>query len=155
MPTRSIDAMLARPRQHIRSALIVSLSFLVAAYSWIFATDRILIALALDTQTHQQLERLKGLFFVSLCAGVIFLLVLRNVKPLVQATRLLREREREATARAEELAAVMDAVPAAVWIARDPGCLSITGNRYANELLRVGRHVNHSLTAEESQRPSH
>jgi PAS domain S-box-containing protein len=39
--------------------------------------------------------------------------------------------------RTEELERLMDALPASVWIAHDRGCATVTGNRSANELLRV------------------
>lgn len=57
--------------------------------------------------------------------------------------------------RAAELEAVLQAVPAAVWIAHDPDCLSITGNRTANELLRLPPDAEASLTAKADLRPVH
>ncbi|MFN7915168.1 MAG: PAS domain-containing sensor histidine kinase [Vicinamibacterales bacterium] len=40
-------------------------------------------------------------------------------------------------ARAEELQQLLDAAPAAIWIAHDPECRRITGSRFAAELLRM------------------
>ncbi|HVK67743.1 MAG TPA: PAS domain S-box protein [Polyangium sp.] len=49
----------------------------------------------------------------------------------------LRESEERARARALEIEALMDATPAAVWIAHDPHCHLITGSRTAYEMMRV------------------
>ncbi|MDI3284384.1 PAS domain S-box protein [Polyangium sp. 15x6] len=49
----------------------------------------------------------------------------------------LRESEERARARAHEMEAMMDATPAAIWIAHDPQCHVITGSRTAYEMMRV------------------
>jgi len=58
----------------------------------------------------------------------------------------LEDSEERARERAARLQAVLDAAPAVIWIAHDRECRSITGNRAANELLRVpeGRNVSKS-----------
>ena len=49
--------------------------------------------------------------------------------------------------KSEELAAILDAIPALVWTSLDPECRIITGNRYVNELFGVSAGANISQTA--------
>ncbi len=53
----------------------------------------------------------------------------------------------EAEQVAEELRTVLELAPVAIWIAHDPQCLKITGNRYADEIMKAPRGANISLTA--------
>jgi PAS domain S-box-containing protein len=50
-----------------------------------------------------------------------------------------------------ELQIVLDTVPVAVWIARDPDCRTITGNIYANQLIGVQQGNNISQSAPPSE----
>ena len=73
----------------------------------------------------------------TLTARTMYRTVVGDITERKQAEQKLHqvtERERE---RAEELATVLQAVPACVWIAHDPECLHITGNHAADELLRL------------------
>jgi PAS domain S-box-containing protein len=69
---------------------------------------------------------------------------------LVQA---LRESEKREKARSDELEAVLDAVPAAVWITHDTQALQLTGNRLSYEWLRLPKGANASKFAPEGERP--
>jgi PAS domain S-box-containing protein len=66
----------------------------------------------------------------------------------------LERSEAEARARATELVAILDAVPAGTFIAHDPECQRITSNRVGYELLRLPPGVNASKSAPEGERPS-
>jgi PAS domain S-box-containing protein len=72
-----------------------------------------------------------------------------------QAAEALRQSEQRERQRATELATVLDAVPAAVWIAHDPDCLHITGNRKGDEVLQLPRGGESSLTEAATARPKH
>ncbi|AUX80019.1 PAS domain S-box protein [Sinorhizobium fredii] len=69
------------------------------------------------------------------------------------AEEQLRRNEASERARAAELMAIMEAVPASIWIARAPDCRVISGNRAAYELLRQAPDSNLSLSAPTSERP--
>ncbi|MEE9911801.1 MAG: PAS domain S-box protein [Deltaproteobacteria bacterium] len=67
----------------------------------------------------------------------------------------LRESERHERERAMELEALLDAVPTPVFVAQDPDCLHITGNRAADELLKMPPLSETSLSAPPDVRPRH
>ncbi|HEY3284846.1 MAG TPA: PAS domain-containing protein [Armatimonadota bacterium] len=69
-----------------------------------------------------------------------------------EALRVGQERERR---RAAEIEALMEAVPAAVWISRDPLCQVISGSRVARHILRAPEGSNLSLSGPEDERPTH
>jgi signal transduction histidine kinase len=94
--------------------------------------------------------------------GVLLLLVLLMLGTLLYLQRQLRvaQRSREEAVRANDLAsvrladleAVLDTVPAAVFIAHDPGCQDIRGNGFAEVLFRAPPGSNLSLSAPEGTR---
>ena len=65
----------------------------------------------------------------------------------------LQKSEKRERVRSEELEAVLDAVPVAVFIAHDPQVLQLTGNRLSYEWLRVPVGTNFSKSAPEGERP--
>ena len=68
--------------------------------------------------------------------------------------RALMESERKQRHRAAELRIVLDVLPAAVCIANDPECKSITGNRMAYDLLRLPQGSNLAVTGTDAEKPA-
>ena len=81
--------------------------------------------------------------------------MLTDITERKQAEKAMRESEQRERERAEELAALLDAVPTPVIIANDPDCNHLIGNRAANELMRLSRRGEISLTAPLERRPHH
>jgi two-component system, chemotaxis family, CheB/CheR fusion protein len=74
--------------------------------------------------------------------------VMRDITERKKAEEALSQARAEAEMRADEMQAVLDVSPVAVWIAHDVRCLRITGNRYADELImQVPRGANISASA--------
>lgn len=64
-------------------------------------------------------------------------IVVSDITERKRMERALMESERKQRQRAAELKILFESVPAAVCIANDPECKSITGNRMAYDLLRL------------------
>jgi PAS domain S-box-containing protein len=79
----------------------------------------------------------------------------RDITAHKAAQEALRHSEERERARARELETLMDAVPAAVWVANDRECARLSGNRTSYELLRMATGVNVSQTGPEHERPRH
>lgn len=78
-----------------------------------------------------------------------------DVSYLNQSSAALEASEARYREKVAELEAMMDAVPAYVWIARDPDSRFITGNRAAHQVLKMKPGQNLSKTAPEPEVPRH
>jgi PAS domain S-box-containing protein len=63
--------------------------------------------------------------------------------------------EEELRRRVEELETLMDVMPVAVWLARDPECRHVLGNRAGYAMLRMAEGTNLSKTAPAGDGPTH
>jgi PAS domain S-box-containing protein len=79
----------------------------------------------------------------------------REIEEHKRTGAALRKSEARERARAADLKAIMDAVPAVIWIARDPQGHYIVGNPAANRLLRMEEEENTSLTPGQGLPPTH
>ena len=78
--------------------------------------------------------------------------VQKRMFDLSQANAELRESRNAEHARRSELEALMEAAPVAIWMAHDPKCLRITGNRAAHAMLRLppGENISRSIPEAET-----
>jgi CheY-like chemotaxis protein len=83
----------------------------------------------------------------------VLLATVRAFLRLRRVDRALRASEALARATAEELQAVMAAVPAAVMLAHDPAGRWVTGNRATHELLRLPEGVDPSIAVMPDSQP--
>ena len=65
------------------------------------------------------------------------LVIMWDTTDLKKAELAMRESEQQEKARRAELEAIMDAVPAIVWIAHDPACQHVSGNQAAHKFFQV------------------
>ncbi len=72
-----------------------------------------------------------------------------------RAEAALRESEERERLRRRELEAILEAIPAAVFIAEDPVCARMSFNRAGQELLRLSADANASKSAPEGEAPQH
>ena len=82
-------------------------------------------------------------------------ILFNDISERMQAEEAMRQSERRERERAEELAVLFEAVPTAVFIARDPDCLHLTGNRLADEILRISHGEELSMSGPPETRPRH
>jgi PAS domain S-box-containing protein len=78
-----------------------------------------------------------------------------DVTALEEIEAALRESERSARARGEEVLAIMESAPAVILVARDPQGRTIVGNRTSYEVLRMRPGLNASATAPDGSGPTH
>ncbi|MGD1000306.1 MAG: PAS domain S-box protein [Candidatus Brocadiia bacterium] len=80
-------------------------------------------------------------------------MVIRDVTERVRMEEELRENEASARARADELAALLAATPALIFIAHDPACRRMTSSDAALRVLRLPHDANTSKSAPPGERP--
>lgn len=123
---------------HVRGA---SLACAIVGAVAVWATDHGLGPIA-SIEIPEALHIPLGQQFVATSSlTMLILAVVANERSgkhaLEQQQAQLRLAEEEARALAEEFEAVLGAVPAAIWVARDPDCREIVGNDMARSLLRL------------------
>ena len=83
-----------------------------------------------------------------------FVSIFSDITDRKLAEDALRRREAEARARAEELAILMDTVPALIFIAHDPECRRMSCSKKTYQFMHVPEWGNVSMSAPEEERPT-
>ncbi len=90
---------------------------------------------------------------LALAVSVLVVVGLAALGPILGTASRAKAAEAESRALGNELSSLLEVVPTAVWIARDPAAAHITGNRAARELLRMPSGSNLSLSGPDA--PEH
>lgn len=85
-------------RTAVHGALHITIIYLVFSLLWIFLSDRILLAFTDDINLIALISNLKGFFFVSISALIIFMLVSRKI---AEKNEIIAALDREVDVRAE------------------------------------------------------
>ena len=81
--------------------------------------------------------------------------ITRDLTERKRAEEDLQQNERRVRELLAQMEAVLDNMPIPIFYAHDPECLHMTGNRTAEEFLRIARRAEASLSAPEGVRPTH
>jgi len=84
-----------------------------------------------------------------------FVAINEDITERRKAQEELAESQQKEKARREELEAIMDAVPATIWISHDAAGTDMIGNKAVQELLGLPPEANVSESAPHHQRPQH
>jgi len=79
--------------------------------------------------------------------------IIQDITPRKRAEEELRHSEAKASERADEVVAILDAVPAMTFIAHDRACQKITSSRAAYQLLKLPYGANTSKSAVDGEWP--
>ncbi|RPI16710.1 MAG: PAS domain S-box protein [Ignavibacteriae bacterium] len=74
------------------------------------------------------------------------LTIIQDVTEVKQAENALKESEQKYKAKSQELETLLDAIPSIVWIAHDPECKVMTGNKASYDFLKLAEGVNVSAS---------
>ena len=77
-----------------KPALSISLIYLVSGVVWIWVSDRFPVAFITDKQTMILFQTLKGFFYVSITAVLLYFLIYRQISKQNNLIKLLRKRNR-------------------------------------------------------------
>lgn len=129
------------PSQSADAALRVERHFVALGRSWTLVFD-------FPHAAVRELRRGLGWMLpavVLVLTALILWVLKREQFHTVRAEHLVKSRT-------EELATLLDAIPAYVWIAADPACRHVSGNRAANEMIRIAAESNLSYSTVEKDK---
>ncbi len=120
-------------------ALGITLIYIAFGTAWILLSDRVAEAAAGEISRLAVFQRLKGLAYVALTGGALFLLIRQGMIRVHRAAVRLRKSEREGARLGNYLRAIIDASPLAIFDLSAHGSIDSIWNPAAERFFGISR----------------
>ena len=128
-----------RIKSDFRQALFIALLYLCLGILWIIASDRVLMLFFDETVLLSRFQTIKGVSYVAVTALLLFFLIRRAFKNLVDLGRELEKQKEQHRRTARHIEAIIEAAPLAIFDLHPDGRVKSLWNSAAEQMFGWSR----------------